>query len=102
MIRRPPRSTLFPYTTLFRSLVVPALLMVRCPSCLLFAPLNIRLPPLGITVVPLPLISEEHPPELQPQANLLCPLLLAKHKAPPALVAFPLKFAVPPLIAVLP
>src|SRR5256885_9803956 len=56
-------------------LVVPALLMVRCPSCLLLVPLNTRLPPLAITVVPLPR-SEEHTSELQSPCNLVCRLLL--------------------------
>src|SRR2546430_7662517 len=75
MIRRPPRSTLFPYTTLFRSpnrvyrgLPVPMLTMasiswMRSP---LRASTSVR--------------SEEHTSELQSQSNLVCRLLLEKKK----------------------
>src|SRR2546430_11866451 len=64
MIRRPPRSTLFPYTTLFRSVW---LLRVSVPSSkkVLLA-LNGRWR------------SEEHTSELQSQSNLVCRLLLEK------------------------
>src|SRR2546426_8863609 len=73
MIRRPPRSTLFPYTTLFRS---P--LDLRTPgrrSC----------PPHGDALMraPRPQIgdrSEEHTSELQSPCNLVCRLLLEKKK----------------------
>src|SRR2546430_5702638 len=73
MIRRPPRSTLFPYTTLFRSSALaedssspwPAILSsptrwrgLRSPSCVWR--------------------SEEHTSELQSQSNLVCRLLLEK------------------------
>src|SRR2546430_10359390 len=75
MIRRPPRSTLFPYTTLFRSLCVRKVLSV----C-------IRVHPwLEFGCCP-PLRSEEHTSELQSQSNLVCRLLLEKKKntiAPP-------------------
>src|SRR2546427_7527411 len=68
MIRRPPRSTLFPYTTLFRSLK-------------LGRPLRVKL---GIDVtaphVTLGNRSEEHTSELQSQSNLVCRLLLEKKK----------------------
>src|SRR2546430_7233418 len=68
MIRRPPRSTLFPYTTLFRS--------GRCE--------HIMLVPTGLQVVaskhPIHLRSEEHMSELQSQSNLVCRLLLEKKK----------------------
>src|SRR2546429_185717 len=71
-------------------LVVPALLIVRCPNPLALGPLNTRLPPLGITVVPLPLMfppvqlsvpltvtrSEEHTSALQSRLQLVGPLLL--------------------------
>src|SRR2546430_5251119 len=89
MIRRPPRSTLFPYTTLFRSLIAsePAGNVsgrmtadyVEACSCHLFCPcyfnkhaehpyceFNMR--------------SEEHTSELQSQSNLVCRLLLEKKK----------------------
>src|SRR2546430_13182032 len=66
MIRRPPRSTLFPYTTLFRSLdqglfqrqQLGELAGGRLPNCR----------------------SEEHTSELQSQSNLVCRLLLEKKK----------------------
>src|SRR2546430_8232647 len=66
MIRRPPRSTLFPYTTLFRSHDVknPA----RGPS-----PRAAKMPNPDAR-------SEEHTSELQSQSNLVCRLLLEKKK----------------------
>src|SRR2546430_12446880 len=69
MIRRPPRSTLFPYTTLFRSTEYSTLTNVRvskldCHSCTSFRWLR----------------SEEHTSELQSQSNLVCRLLLEKKK----------------------
>src|SRR2546430_13559483 len=68
MIRRPPRSTLFPYTTLFRSLPSPP-----CKRWLRPLPrLRSRHPPQGR--------SEEHTSELQSQSNLVCRLLLEKKK----------------------
>src|SRR2546430_10122468 len=96
MIRRPPRSTLFPYTTLFRS-------RVRC-----------RRPAAGSAIVLAVGArahgrSEEHTSELQSQSNLVCRLLLEKKKiinqllhlvlqsAPPKSLTSPL--TVPPLPA---
>src|SRR2546430_10048451 len=84
MIRRPPRSTLFPYTTLFRSERLPA--HSRRPR----RPDSTR-GCLTINVVgrgrrPLPGVpdrrprSEEHTSELQSQSNLVCRLLLEKKK----------------------
>src|SRR2546430_16452071 len=70
MIRRPPRSTLFPYTTLFRSVehaVFKALAKSpadRFPSAAAFSEAR----------------SEEHTSELQSQSNLVCRLLLEKKK----------------------
>src|SRR2546427_2105270 len=76
MIRRPPRSTLFPYTTLFRSLG-PVITPDVFPP--LSAPLNATPPS-----APLPQVtasrSEEHTSELQSQSNLVCRLLLEKKK----------------------
>src|SRR2546430_11339895 len=95
MIRQPPRSTLFPYTTLFRSLLSPAILEEDLP-----------LPDAGATLVQaarravgdilagrddrlLAIVgpcsihdprSEEHTSELQSQSNLVCRLLLEKKK----------------------
>src|SRR2546430_3518451 len=69
MIRRPPRSTLFPYTTLFRSIAR-------------VLPLRGRLSMAGSVVVAWPVASrsEEHTSELQSQSNLVCRLLLEKKK----------------------
>src|SRR5437868_12479842 len=65
MIRRPPRSTLFPYTTLFRSAKLCLLLASTCsqPAC--------------PTITPR---SEEHTSELQSRFDLVCRLLLEKKK----------------------
>src|SRR6266700_7121285 len=63
MIRRPPRSTLFPYTTLFRSVQDTGHLPCHRP------------PGRGVTDR-----SEEHTSELQSRENLVCRLLLEKKK----------------------
>src|SRR2546430_7430695 len=94
MIRRPPRSTLFPYTTLFRSVemvrVIDNQLMdsgrLDFGICIRKVPLhvfsnqllclrqfNLKLPHLLVR-------SEEHTSELQSQSNLVCRLLLEKKK----------------------
>src|SRR2546430_13550570 len=82
MIRRPPRSTLFPYTTLFRSplpLLLPSFIVIiliyyyflyekshkNCTEVLIYGKIR----------------SEEHTSELQSQSNLVCRLLLEKKKA---------------------
>src|SRR2546427_5170055 len=84
MIRRPPRSTLFPYTTLFRSLQQP-LTQLQAPLGL-FHPqpvLDLVLGPRGPDELqPVPVRSEEHTSELQSQSNLVCRLLLEKKKYP--------------------
>src|SRR2546429_1534735 len=77
MIRRPPRSTLFPYTTLFRSL--PPERLARELARL------IRHPYLEIAaeaVAPETSRSEEHTSELQSRLHLVCRLLLEKKKNP--------------------
>src|SRR2546422_1726115 len=100
MIRRPPRSTLFPYTTLFRS---PA---VFCPSWIVTGPVKLTVRPrlscsdsCPETVVGRPRVdgrvqdparltfdtaslgrSEEHTSELQSRLHLVCRLLLEKKK----------------------
>src|SRR2546430_12960514 len=91
MIRRPPRSTLFPYTTLFRSL--PA--QVRAPALPASGPLVFRVLSrvFGLLTRELSRVhghsfrnvdvsprSEEHTSELQSQSNLVCRLLLEKKK----------------------
>src|SRR6266498_4935616 len=69
MIRRPPRSTLFPYTTLFRSHDVdPLLVAVEHHGC---AELVVR--------------SEEHTSELQSRPHLVCRLLLEKKNQKPTI-----------------
>src|SRR2546426_6890621 len=77
MIRRPPRSTLFPYTTLFRS---PALRGTRCYAGA--GRLGVSPPPQSDAASqPDPrLRSEEHTSELQSPCNLVCRLLLEKKK----------------------
>src|SRR6266446_9277486 len=78
MIRRPPRSTLFPYTTLFRSLPCPA--PVRVPAFAWSPPRRLsRLPNLRSVRHPVQR-SEEHTSELQSPCNLVCRLLLEKKK----------------------
>src|SRR2546430_11272032 len=87
MIRRPPRSTLFPYTTLFRS----------APNIAADRGWNVTLIALYPTIVfsvaflisfKVPSLlkrmrSEEHTSELQSQSNLVCRLLLEKKKIDP-------------------
>src|SRR2546430_11336146 len=80
MIRRPPRSTLFPYTTLFRSLTreeVRAVLQRLEGAPRLMAGL---LYGAGLRVLECCRGSEEHTSELQSQSNLVCRLLLEKKK----------------------
>src|SRR5947207_6907624 len=71
MIRRPPRSTLFPYTTLFRSMREPRWRRGRR----LRGPCRYRAHPLARSVR-----SEEHTSELQSHSDLVCRLLLEKKK----------------------
>src|SRR5260370_17749560 len=75
MIRRPPRSTLFPYTTLFRSLRLNSRCwpMVKGISC---SPSSRTLPRCAMASRR----SEEHTSELQSHLNLVCRLLLEKKK----------------------
>src|SRR3712207_7580661 len=79
MIRRPPRSTLFPYTTLFRSVTIPpATGHTPGPRSHAWPP-NADRPP-GGTLCPLVSRSEEHTSELQSRQYLVCRLLLEKKK----------------------
>src|SRR2546430_5614493 len=77
MIRRPPRSTLFPYTTLFRSLDAAAGDPVEDPAR--HGPRRRRLHHHALHLAD-QLRSEEHTSELQSQSNLVCRLLLEKKK----------------------
>src|SRR2546430_3706192 len=96
MIRRPPRSTLFPYTTLFRSYA--DVLMLPCHAAKFFVH-SLRVPPPQVSYAANPQQlkvpqhrrsnrnkvaelsrSEEHTSELQSQSNLVCRLLLEKKK----------------------
>src|SRR5438876_11150288 len=72
MIRRPPRSTLFPYTTLFRS-NQDADLRESLRNCVIAVPGR-------MTSALLALRSEEHTSELQSPVHLVCRLLLEKKK----------------------
>src|SRR2546427_9646768 len=93
MIRRPPRSTLFPYTTLFRSFMDAAEERARevlfghaggdpdvggMKRCGEGMSRDVQASP--FEVVPHRLRSEEHTSELQSQSNLVCRLLLEKKK----------------------
>src|SRR5256885_6992467 len=94
MIRRPPRSTLFPYTTLFRSWRHVLLFLVVMGPGIITA--NVDNDAGGITtyslagarygyalvwtLVPITVRSEEHTSELQSPCNLVCRLLLEKKK----------------------
>src|SRR2546430_7190599 len=78
MIRRPPRSTLFPYTTLFRS--VQQLRTDRDLSVLLIEHDMKVVMGVSDRVTVLDYRSEEHTSELQSQSNLVCRLLLEKKK----------------------
>src|SRR2546427_6092901 len=79
MIRRPPRSTLFPYTTLFRS--VRETIMHRSAGNRGETLTPIKKPPRRAVVVRGSSRSEEHTSELQSQSNLVCRLLLEKKKS---------------------
>src|SRR2546425_8705136 len=74
MIRRPPRSTLFPYTTLFRSPEKCAFKLARSNAVAAVRDSGARPATCGVTR------SEEHTSELQSLAYLVCRLLLEKKK----------------------
>src|SRR2546430_4502866 len=92
MIRRPPRSTLFPYTTLFRSIFRAAFSPLWFATD--FSPKNLAAvfrigtfgfigllrTGFGLIGFFLRIRSEEHTSELQSQSNLVCRLLLVKKK----------------------
>src|SRR2546430_9695663 len=85
MIRRPPRSTLFPYTTLFRStpMIVTFASEVSCvtPEMIAFSSMRSSSSPIHVPSAAENderTRSEEHTSELQSQSNLVCRLLLEK------------------------
>src|SRR2546423_3754672 len=87
MIRRPPRSTLFPYTTLFRSRwsapTRPVIFCARLPTQPGTAVIReCSTTPSSTGGIPRRTRSEEHTSELQSLAYLVCRLLLEKKKAP--------------------
>src|SRR5436190_9243010 len=92
MIRRPPRSTLFPYTTLFRSVQC----MISAPATPLKSPGPrdrrwwCRSPVRSCRVSILRPRSEEHTSELQSHSDLVCRLLLEKKKCNEMLVCLAL------------
>src|SRR2546422_8563124 len=86
MIRRPPRSTLFPYTTLFRSWLL-TIVRNTCYTWLqqnrsreLTEPIDDKLDEVGISTENPETRSEEHTSELQSRLHLVCRLLLEKKK----------------------
>src|SRR2546430_12721387 len=87
MIRRPPRSTLFPYTTLFRSVYATSANFTGAP---IYARAGAYLHPEAATALArasaVAARSEEHTSELQSQSNLVCRLLLEKKKPAPPLL----------------
>src|SRR5690349_23175844 len=86
MIRRPPRSTLFPYTTLFRSMSdVSGALMHLEPTCAVLCASRADraeavVPALREVIEQQNKRSEEHTSELQSRRDLVCRLLLEKKK----------------------
>src|SRR3712207_7199220 len=101
MIRRPPRSTLFPYTTLFRSstgaatypqAVNPGCRLERLARVRRFGDRQSMLAIAGATPKPRnPPRSEEHTSELQSRQYLVCRLLLEKNKHSPLSSSLPLR-----------
>src|SRR3712207_7339969 len=92
MIRRPPRSTLFPYTTLFRSIVgeeadIPAQEGARVVGIEVGIVRPARMAVVPVMAFLQPAIrSEEHTSELQSRQYLVCRLLLEKKKKPTSMM----------------
>src|SRR3712207_7418810 len=94
MIRRPPRSTLFPYTTLFRSILsghnrVRAYRFIRNKIQELKSEQQNKLNGIDITQLNAKDRSEEHTSELQSRQYLVCRLLLEKKKQHQHLLKIP-------------
>src|SRR5258708_23437442 len=89
MIRRPPRSTLFPYTTLFRSpkeVAIPATISATRAGCVSL--MRIGTPLMPTSSANNETRSEEHTSELQSPDHLVCRLLLEKKKVPIQRIAY--------------
>src|SRR5438270_4519540 len=96
MLRPPSRSTLFPYTTLFRSQgrrLAQDRLLHAARRAVLRRDVDPDLPPRKIRIR-----SEEHTSELQSQSNLVCRLLLEKKKRPPTPGSRPHASLLPPFV----
>src|SRR2546426_8406044 len=78
MIRRPPRSTLFPYTTLFRSSLAATFLFAALSFATAHLSARVAAPSAARTPASTLKRSEEHTSELQSPCNLVCRLLLEK------------------------
>src|SRR5260370_16025179 len=91
MIRRPPRSTLFPYTTLFRSVIGTFGETAMAANTFMFRYMVVSfMPAIGIGAA---VRSEEHTSELQSHLNLVCRLLLEKKKSETSSVSSPTSFS---------
>src|SRR3990167_6996259 len=86
MIRRPPRSTLFPYTTLFRSAKSFAFVSIKSFT---------GTPAFSAACTFLSARSEEHTSELQSQSNLVCPLFFFNDTATTEIYTLSLHDALP-------
>src|SRR5438093_2539702 len=80
MTLRPPSSTLFPYTTLFRSLIGLGVLLLLDRVGSVDVESYWRLWPLALVILGIGQRSEEHTSELQSLTNIVCRLLLEKKK----------------------
>src|SRR4051812_49681745 len=97
MIRRPPRSTLFPYTTLFRSALRDSRVGLRDEIGLMATLLAERHDLTRAGALVHEHRSEEHTSELQSHVNLVCRLLLEKKKRQCIAAVDPLRKQRPPL-----
>src|SRR2546427_4491474 len=100
MIRRPPRSTLFPYTTLFRSHAENDVGAQHAAPLPCFRPVSNSISTAAMRDPrSRPTRSEEHTSELQSQSNLVCRLLLEKKKTKLTSIRNPTRCATPSLFA---
>src|SRR2546423_5552869 len=101
MIRRPPRSTLFPYTTLFRSSCLSTKSLLRtltgCPWGCHSYPAFLK-SPINAFFLVISKRSEEHTSELQSLAYLVCRLLLEKKKHNNTITSHMLSHHIDPIV----